>query len=280
MSTPELPDIDSLSSRPDKEIDLARAALALAGLLHDDKEPGRYLNHIEKLIRETAARHKKLLEAGAEDDAGACLAALKHVLADTHGYKGDNSPEKVLETADLYRVIDTGTGHGAALCVLYTHVARRQGWAVQALAVPKRFLCRLDKGGERLIFDPSKNCQPMDAVDLRVLIKKALGEKAELSASYFDPLSNRALLIRLHNLIKFRLIEGGEYKAALDTVWALRHLAPEEIRLMLEAGILLSRLQNDTAAIGMLQAYLEKAPPGPDRQEASLLLRELQAKLL
>lgn len=264
------------------EIDLAKAALALAAQRQPDLPLERYLNHLKKLCEEARARHQELLAAGAEDNADTQLAALKHILIDKHDYQSEPARREDIniDGASLIRAIDTRKGLPITLSILYIHVGRALGWDVEGLDIPDHFVCRLQKEGQRIIFDPSGGCRKLEAADLRSLIKAAKGDHAELSAIYFEPVDTRKILIRLQNTIKFRLIDVEDYQGALETVEVMRRIDPQEYRLLLDAGVLYARTQRPEEAINVLESYIEQAPQGYDRQDAALLLQQLKDEVM
>ncbi|MCC6597258.1 MAG: transglutaminase family protein [Alphaproteobacteria bacterium] len=260
---------------PDQEIDLAQAALALALLDRPGISPGPYFHHLKRLVAEVGERHLHLLEGGAVDDVMTQLAALKHILYDSHGYTGDVRHYDDLQNASLICTIDRSLGLPVVLCILYIHVARAQGWHMDGLNIPGHFVCRIEKAGQRALFDPFDSCRLLEAPDLRFLVKKALGPQAELSASYYESAENREILLRLQNNIKSRQVELEDYDAALKTVERMRLFAPEEYRLFLDAGVLYARTGQPVAAIGMLERYVAQTPDPVERREAELFLRQL-----
>jgi regulator of sirC expression with transglutaminase-like and TPR domain len=268
-----------VSGLPDAEIDLAPAALALAATAQPVVSLERYYNHLKKLCDETGTRHAELLKAGAVDDAATQLAALKHIIADQHGYTGDAETYDDLQNASLLRVIDRGKGIPISLAILYIHAGKTQGWDIAGLDLPGHFICRLQKDGQRILFDPFENCKKLEAPDLRALVKRALGLHAELSTKYYEPASNRAVLIRLQNNIKYRQIEGEDYAAALKTVETMRMVDPKEFRLLLDAGVLYARTNQPRAAIDALEDYIKQVPHDRDRHDAALLLQQLKESL-
>jgi regulator of sirC expression with transglutaminase-like and TPR domain len=268
--------VQKTGTLPDPDINPAHAALALAAFNHPGISIGRYLSHLEKLSSEVAARFKILLDEGADDDAGARLASLQYVLADKEGYIGDRETYDHLDNADLMRVIDRRKGLPVALAILYIYAAREQGWDVYALNFPGHVLCRIETGSQRLIFDPFERCKLMEAHDLRALVKRVAGPDAELSTDYYGIATNREIVIRLQNNIKLRQVEMADYEGALTTVERMRQIDPDEFRLLLDEGVLSSRTGRRGQAITALEAYINQLPPGRDRQEAAVLLRQVQ----
>ena len=269
--------LDKLSICADEEIDVGLGALTLAACMADPELLiERYEHHLKKLAEDVTARHADLLRAGAQDDVQTRCAALKHVLSDQYGYVHDPRAHQDIQSADLIRTIDRACGGGVVLGILYMHAARAQGWAIHGLDIAGHFACRLDQGGQRLIFNPAESCKNLEAPDLRLLVKQTLGPHGELSAQYYEPLSNRQILVALQNHIKFKQIEFEDYEGALKSVELLIAVAPEEFRLLLEAGVLYARTGQPGPAIEALERYITQAPYGRDRREALLLLSELK----
>ncbi len=263
----------------DEDIDLALTALHLAALSHPGISLQRYEHHLKTLVQEVGEAHKALLAAGDADDAESQVIALKSVLADARGYAGDQETYDSLQNADMICVIDRAKGLPIALSILYIHAGRALGWDVAGLNMPGHFLCRVQKNGRRLIFDPFYGAGLVDAAQARALVKKALGPDAELSAQYFEAASNREILLRLQNNIKLRQIQFEDYTGALETISIMRRLCPDEYRLLLDAGVLYSKTDQPGAAIEALESYIAAAPDPNDRYEAGLLLRMVRENL-
>jgi len=263
-------------TKDDADLNLLALAMALAAPAHAGISIDKYFSHVNKMSVDVGARYIALLNAGAADDAGTRLAALKHILADQEHYDGDAETYDDLQNADLMRVIDRRKGMPIALCLLYIHVGRENGWDMDGLNFPGHFLARIQHGSERIIFDPFTACKVMDAPDLRALLKKVRGDKAELSADYYKPCSNRETLLRLQNNVKFRLIGAEDYAAALESVEMMRLLAPKDARLMFDAGVLYAKLGQRQAASDILEKYIAQAPTPQDRRDAENIIRQIQ----
>jgi regulator of sirC expression with transglutaminase-like and TPR domain len=271
--------LQAIGAQRDESVNLGQVAIYLAALEQPGVSLERYDIHLSRLSEEVGERHTALVQAGAKDSAETRLAAMKHILADKYDYTGDNDNYDDLQNASMIRVIDRRRGLPIALGILYIQVGRNLGWGVHGLNLPGHFVCRMDYEGARIIFDPFGKCAVLTAPDLRQLIKQSLGPHAELSATYYEPASNRTILLRLQNNIKLRRIEAEDYEGALNVVEAMRAIDPAEYRLLLDAGVLYARTQRLQQAMKALEDYISKAPVERDRQEAALLLRQIRESL-
>lgn len=271
--------LDEIADLEDGEISLTEAAIALAAIQQPGIHTDRYFHHVKTVCNEVSEWYAELIDKGAQDDLGTRLAALKAIIADKYEYTGNRTDAHNIDNANLIRVIDQAKGLSITLALIYMQAARAQEWKIVGLDIPGRFVCRLERGSERLIFDPYENCKVLDAHDLRQMLKEALGDEAELSSSYYDPVSNRQILVGLQNFIKFRKIAAEDYEGALEIVDVMRKLDPDEYRLLLDAGVLNAKVNQPRAAIDALEGYLAKAPYTRDRYEAEALLYELRRSL-
>lgn len=271
--------LTELGRQPDHDLPLSETALLLSSLAHPGLNMDRYAQHLRVLATDVAQRYRDLMQAGADDTAETRVAALKHIIADKHGYCGDKDHYDNLQNADLARVIDQRKGLPIALAILALEAGRAQEWHIDGLNFPGHFLLRLEHQGTRLIFDPFNQFTILGAPDLRSLIKLIAGQEAELSSSFYQAASNRDILIRLQNNIKLRQIEAENYGAALETVEVMRLIAPGEVRLLLDAGVLYARTGRGQDAIDALEDYIKNAPTPEDRYDARQLLQNLRDSL-
>lgn len=274
--------LEAAGHLPDEELDVAPLAICLAAVgtgQYKGRSFERYFHHLKTISEETAQRYRDLLDAGAEDAPETQLAALKHILADKYGYNGDEENYNDLRNADLIAVIDRARGMPIALSLLYLHAGQAQGWDIKGVSFPGHFLVRLEWAGRRIIFDPFDGGALVEAPQLRALLKNAKGPNAELSANYFEPATNREILIRLQNNIKLRQIEASDYMGALETIKAMRLIAPQEFRLLLDAGVLYSKTGQMEQAEEALIRYIDEVKNPQFKQDAMLLLEQVRSEM-
>lgn len=257
----------------DDEMDLAETALMLAALERPRVALERYRLHLSDLAGGVA---QAAATGGALEDRAA---ALIRVIVDEQGYRGDELTYDDLQNANLMRVIDRRKGLPVALGILYIHAARAQGWTAHGLNFPAHFLIALERSGERLIIDPFRGKTVGDAGALRELLKTMIGRDAELTPAHCAALANRAVLLRLQNNIKSRLIAQGKGEKAVATVERMLLFAPKEAELWREAGVLHGELGNLGAAIAALDKFVALTPDAAARHTAAQALQILRRRL-
>lgn len=261
----------------DKDVDIGEAGLALGLLFLPGVKPDRFRNHLKKLVSQAREEFEARTKEKNSDKLSVRVAVLRKVIHELNEYAGDEATYDDIQNANLIRVIERRKGLPVALGVIYIAVATSLGWEIDGLNFPGHFLVRMELGGERAILDPFRGGKERDAAELRVLLKSIAGKGAELSHSYYEPVSRRDILIRLENNLKKRLIETEEYAQAVIVVEAMEALAPEEYRTLFDKGILYAKLGQTQQAATALERYIEKTPLMHEKQQASIILQQILA---
>lgn len=226
--------------------DLFEAALRLGRCDHPDADLARYRAHLETLGEEARA-------SGATTVTGR-LEALVATIAHRHGYAGDAERYDDLANANLIDVVDRKRGLPVALGILYIATARAAGWRMEGLAFPHHFLARIEGGGERTILDPFAGQAIADAAGLRAILKRLSGGDAQLTPAHTATASDRAILLRLINNQRTRLLASGRNEAALHVIERMLWLAPGDPSLVGEAAEVEVGLGRIGGAIRRLEA--------------------------
>jgi regulator of sirC expression with transglutaminase-like and TPR domain len=213
---------------------------------------------------------------------GAVPEALAEVIARSFAYRGDTETYDDLRNADLVQVIERRRGLPVALAILYLQVARDQGWDAEGLNFPGHFLIRVAIDGARHVIDPFNDGLVRDAADLRELTRKVLGPNAQPNPSYYDPVADRQVLLRLQNNIRLRLVQRQDWAGAMRVVDRMLAIGPDQPVLQYEAGQINVRLDKRRAAIASFERFLllDDGTAQPEmRQHATDLLQELRRGL-
>ncbi|WP_207484995.1 SirB1 family protein [Arenibaculum pallidiluteum] len=262
-----------IGTQPDEAIDLAEAALALAVLERPDADAEVCRRHLAELAEAVGA------EAGDAPALEARTGALRTVLVERYGYRGDQLTYDDIRNANLISVVERRKGLPVAIGILFIHAARAQGWEVEGLNFPGHFLIRLEAMGERAIIDPFDEGRPRGPHELRDLLKVAAGLDAELTPEHYQPVGNRDILLRLQNNLKLRFMKGERVDKAAEIVDGMLLFAPDEPTLWREAGLLHAHAGNLDAAVTALETFIALSQNETLKHQTALLLQQLRSKL-
>jgi regulator of sirC expression with transglutaminase-like and TPR domain len=242
----------------DAEIDIGNAALQLARVDAPDADWQASVRHLSDLAQGAVER----AAAMDKEDLPARAAALTDLLAGKFGYTGDLDTYDDLANANLIRVTERRRGLPVALGVIWLHAARAAGWGSHGVDFPAHFLVALEGHKTQVVIDVFNGGQIVSARELRALLKRVEGEKAELRPGLLQPMSTRRVLLRLQNNILTRRLEAGDLRGGLHCTEDMLLIAPDQAELWRQAGIMNQRLEQVAAARDCYQRFLELVPEG------------------
>jgi regulator of sirC expression with transglutaminase-like and TPR domain len=243
----------------DSEIDIGNAALQLARVDAPDANWQMAARHLSD-VAQSAVKHAAALDT---EDLAARAGLLADLLAGQFGYVGDVETYDDPANANLIRVIERRRGLPVALGVIWLHAARAAGWGSHGVDFPAHFLIALEGHKTQVVIDVFGGGQVMSARELRALLKRVEGEKAELRPGLLQPMSTRRVLLRLQNNIMTRRLETGDLRGGLRCTEDMLLIAPDQAELWRQAGIMNQRLEQVAAAKDCYQRFLDLVPEGP-----------------
>ncbi len=206
-------------------------------------------------------------------------AVLAEVIHGRFGFQGDTEDYENPANANLIRVAERRRGLPVALGILWLHAAEAAGWAAHGVDFPGHFLLAVEGGRGQALVDVFAGGTGLQAPELRALIKRIEGERAELRPGLVRLMDKRAVLLRLQNNIKLRRLRAGELPGALTCLEDMLRLAPDQALLWREAGLMNQRLDRIAAALGCLERSLELEPEGPVASRTRMVVEELRHRL-
>jgi regulator of sirC expression with transglutaminase-like and TPR domain len=212
-------------------------------------------------------------------DAERRRAVLARLLHERLGFRGDAETYEDMANANLIRVLERRKGLPVALGILWLHAAEAAGWGAQGADFPGHFLIGLDHPKGLALVDVFAGGPALAASELRALIKRIEGPRAELRPGLVVPMTKRAVLLRLQNNIKVRRLRDGDLAGAVACTGDMLRLAPDAAPLWREAGLMHQRLGHIAAAILSLERFLELSPDGPQVSRVRGLVEELRQRL-
>jgi len=267
--------LDAIGALPDAEIDLADAALQLARVDAPGADWRAARSHLSELAR---AAVRLAAEIG-DDDLPGQAAALAGLLGERYDYQGDADTYDAPENANLIRVIERRRGLPVTLGILWLHAARAAGWGAHGIDFPGHFLVALDGARTQMVLDVFHGGVPLGGRDLKRLLRRVEGAKAELQPGLLVPMGARAVLLRLQNNIKQRRLAALDLPGALACAEDMLRIAPEEAPLWREVALLHQRLDQVAAALRCYERFLLLVPRGDAAARARAAMDELRSRL-
>ena len=270
--------LDAAGQLPEEEIELSAVALQLARV----DQPALDVVAAAAALTNLARRAVALATANREADAGdaeqrrAVLAGLIH---DELGFAGDAETYEDMANASLAQVIERRRGLPVALGILWLHAAEAAGWEAHGIDFPGHFLLALTGKGGPVLVDVFHGGRRLEAPDLRAMLKRMEGPKAELRPGMMLAMGKRAVLLRLQNNIKLRRLQAHDIEGALACVEDMLRLAPLNPLLWREAGMMHQRMEQIGAALVALEKSLVLAPQAAGAERVRALVEELRHRL-
>jgi regulator of sirC expression with transglutaminase-like and TPR domain len=250
--------LTAIGQLADAEVDIGNAALQLARVDAPDADWQGAARHLSDLAQ-AVVKHAVAMDT---EDLPGRAAVLAEVLAGDFGYAGDLETYDDPANANLIRVIERRRGLPVALGVIWLHAARAAGWASHGVDFPAHFLIALEGRKTQVVVDVFNAGSVMSARDLRSLLKRVEGEKAELRPGLLQPMSTRRVLLRLQNNIMTRRLDAGDVRGGLRCIEDMLLIAPDQAELWRQAGAMNQTLEQVAAARDCYQRFLELVPEG------------------
>ena len=263
---------------PDAELDIGAVALQFARIDRPEADWRAAAAALSGLAQGAVAAAMADAEADAGDPE-----RRRAVLADLiHGrlrYGGDHEHYDDPANANLIQVLERQRGLPVALGILWLHAAEAIGWQAHGVDFPGHFLVAVEGARAQALVDVYDGGRGLQAPELRALIKRAEGERAELRPGALRLLGKRGVLLRLQNNLKVRRLQAGDLPAALACTEDMLRLAPSQAPLWREAGLMNQRLERIAAALQCLDRSLELEPEGEAARRTRLAVEELRHRL-
>jgi len=263
---------------PDAEIELAAVALQFGRIDAPEADWRAAAAALSELAQAAvaAAAADPVADAGDPDRRREVLAAVIH---QRFRYAGDTEHYDDPANANLIRVTERRRGLPVALGILWLHAAEAAGWTAHGIDFPGHFLLAVEGGRGQAVIDVFAGGVGLAAPELRALIKRIEGERAELRPGLLRLMDKRAVLLRLQNNIKLRRLRAGDLAGALACTEDMLRLAPDAALLWREAGLMNQRLDRIGAALGCLGRSLEIEPEGEAARRIRSVVEELRQRL-
>jgi regulator of sirC expression with transglutaminase-like and TPR domain len=259
-----VPSFEALARMPDDELDVELGAALVARDTYDDLDVPALLDELRSLGASLD-----------ESKVGPALPLRDRVLAVSErfaslGFRGNTDDYYDPKNSLLPDVLSTKVGIPITLSIVWCAMAQRAGLFARGVAFPGHFLVRVDHAPPSraqdapIIVDAFAAGRIVDDGVATALLRRALGDGAQLHPSLFAPASARATLVRLLGNLESTWAERGEHARAFIAVDRIVTLVPDSGRMLRERAALALRIGATEVARADLARVIELEPQAPD----------------
>jgi regulator of sirC expression with transglutaminase-like and TPR domain len=178
------------------------------------------------------------------------------------GFVGNEDRYEDPRNSFLNEVLDRRTGIPITLALVYIEVARRAGVAVSGVNFPGHFLLRTHD----LIIDPFRGGRLLTEDSCRDLLRRHAGD-AEWDTHLLRRATKAQILVRMLLNLKRLYVRMHSYPQARDVTDLLLAIDPAALNELRDRGLIAYHLNDFSAALRDLQAFLRlsgQTPPTAD----------------
>lgn len=266
-----------LIRRPDQQVPLAEAALAIAWEDQGGPDPRPALAALDRLAGEA----RPGVVAATTPYEGA--AALNHCLFRLNGFRGDPRYTERPDPANSYldRVLERRSGLPIMLAIVYLEVAWRLGLPLSGVALPGHFIVRWAAAEGDIYIDPFSGGAIWSSDDCERQIAAFYGPVSpELIRAIMRPPGRGAILARVLRNLKHTHVARQDVRRALAAVERLLLLDQSDPGELRDRGMLRLRLGRTYPALVDLEEYVRRSPAARDLEEVRALAHDLVEKVI
>jgi regulator of sirC expression with transglutaminase-like and TPR domain len=245
-----------LVAHPESDIDLAMAALVIAGHGRPAPDEQAVLDHLDGLAEHVRIR----LDAG--DPTTVVVDRLHDVLYREAGYRGPTAAEYAdPDNSLLDAVVARRIGLPISLAIVELETAWRIGLPLVGIGLPGHFIVG---GPGGVLADPANGGRRLTPDDCQALIRRAVGEGVLFHTGMLRPTGRRGILTRVLRNLRTSRLARRDWPAALDAIDLLLVMEPTDPEHGRDRGLLLGRMGRYGEAVRALSQYLDERPDAHD----------------
>jgi len=256
--------------QPERDLDLARAALLVAKEQYPGLAVEQYLARLDQLAEEVKDR------LADETAPLVVLEELTRTLYQRHSFRGNRDAYYDPRNSFLNDVLDRRVGIPLTLGIVLLEVGWRLRLPLEGVNFPHHFLVRFQGDAMALLIDPFDAGRARYEDQAQDLLDRVYGGKVRLQESFLRRASKRDTLVRLLNNLKGIFLNSGDHARALGVVERLLILRPEGGDDHRARAVLLARLGQRQEAIDQLERWLASGARGDEAERTHRLIERLE----
>ena len=255
--------------RSDEKIDLAKAALYYAKAEYPEIDIFEYLGFLDAIAAEVEYQL---------NDSRYPLKVIKAInfeLFDGWGFQGNNKDYYDPDNSFLNRVIDRRAGIPITLSVIYLAIAQRLDFPMVGVGMPGHFIIRPDFEDAGIFVDAFYQGEILFEQDCQKRLNRIYQQSVALDPVWLKPVSNKQILARMLNNLKYIYLHKGKVDKAVATMSGIIKLFPDNAEEIRDRGLLYYQTNRWQEAATDLEYFLKIAPYSEDAEAVKMLLAKI-----
>ena len=256
-------------ARPDEQIDLAKASLYFARAEYPDLNVQNYLDILDTIawqINSQLPEERYPLKV---------IQTINNYLFEHLNFRGNQKNYYDPDNSFLNKVIEGEVGIPISLSVVYLAIAKRLNFPMVGIGMPGHFLIRPEFDGAGIFVDAFNRGEILFEQDCQNRLNDTYQQQVELKQSWLAPVSNKQILARMLNNLKFIYLHRRQVDKALSIISGILKMFPDNIGEIRDRGLLYYQLNRWDEAVLDLEYFLKISPYSDDAPMLKILIEKM-----
>jgi regulator of sirC expression with transglutaminase-like and TPR domain len=254
-------------AKDETQLDLACAALLIAGYVTQTAELKAYLDLLDKIAQGAQSSIR-----ATKTDLGLVEALNRYLFTELNFY-GNSADYYHPDNSFLNRVLELKTGIPISLSIVYLEVGWRLGLPLWGIGLPGHFIVGYGLSDDPIYIDVFNQGRILSEDDCLAICHVPPAGYVGFREEFLRPMTKKAILFRMLVNLKQIYVRQENWVTAYKTVDLMVIVRPKEITEIRDRGLLAYRLDKLQEAIFDIKRYLFLAS---DSIDASWLERRLE----
>ncbi|MEM7759711.1 MAG: transglutaminase-like domain-containing protein [Cyanobacteria bacterium P01_A01_bin.40] len=256
-------------NQSDEQIDLAKASLYFAQAEYPNLDVQKYLDILDATAEEIS------VQLAPERYPLKVVKTINQHLFERLKFQGNKQDYYNPDNSFLHHVIKRKLGIPISLSVIYLAIARRLDFPMVGIGMPGHFLIRPEFEDVGIFIDPFNRGEILFADDCQARLDETYQQQLKLDPSWLTPVSNKQILVRMLNNLKYIYLHRRELDKALSTMSGIIKIFPDSLTEIRDRGLLYYQINRWSEATIDLEYFLKVAPNSDDAPMIEILLAKM-----